>query len=56
MERLLAQLFSQGRGHEVVVDWGGMIGQLASSSGQGGGYEMVVGGGGEVAKVVEPLA
>ena len=37
------QSFGQGRGREVVVDWGGMIGQLVGSSGQVGGYEMVGG-------------
>ena len=36
----------------MVVDWGGMIGQLAGSSGQVGGYEMVVG----VAETVGLLA
>ena len=46
------QSFGQGRGRVVVVDWGGMIGQLVGSSGQVGGYEMVVG----VAEMVGLLA
>ena len=52
MGRPLAQSFGQGRGREVVVDWGGVIGRLAGSSGQVGGYEMVVG----VAETVGLLA
>ena len=31
------QSFGQGRGCKVVVDWGGVIGRLAGSSGQVGG-------------------
>ena len=46
------QPFDQGGQCEVVVDWGGMIGQLAGSSGQVGGCEMVVG----VAETVGLLA
>ena len=46
------QPFDQGGRHEVVVDWGGVNGRLAGSSGQVGGYEMVVG----VAKTVGLLA
>ena len=44
MGRLLAQLFSQGWRHKVVVvDRGGMMGRLVGSSGQVGGYKVVVG-------------
>ena len=44
MGRPLAQSFGQGRGRKVVVvDRGGVMGQLARSSGHGGGYKVVVG-------------
>ena len=46
------QSFVQDRRCEVLVGWGGVIGQLAGSSGQVGGYEMVVG----VAETVGLLA